>query len=137
MNIEIDRSKWSSSSQRSTAAHYDERTLYYEGIAYHCKKCGKPCVFTAEQQKVAHEELKKFVWWRPSLCSSCEQESEGLQAKIKECQIAWNTKKDSLSKDREFLEYWRFLLREIEKYGRKGSHPSNVIMISKLLNNFE
>ncbi len=136
MSIEIDRSKWSPSSQRS-GGHYDECAIYYENLAYRCRKCEMSCVFTAEQQKEAYEERKEYVWRIPSLCPSCETQRNLLRAEVKECQEAWNCKREVLSKNRNFLEQWRLILREIETYGRKGSSPSNVIMISKLLSKNE
>ena len=113
MNIEIDRSQWSLSSQRHPVGHYDEKALYYENIAYHCKKCGKSCLFTAEQQKQIYEEYKKYIWWLPSFCLSCEEQRRELRHKINKCQFAWNNRKDILSENRKFLEYWKNLLKEM------------------------
>ncbi|KJV07707.1 zinc-ribbon domain containing protein [Methylocucumis oryzae] len=135
MNIPIDRSKWSVASQRSLAGCYDAATLYYEDIAYHCKKCGEPSVFSAVMQQRIYEETQKFIAWQPSLCISCENQREMLLEKINECRLSWQNEKATLAMSSDFLLRWYYLLKEVEKYGRKGSNPSVVIMITKLLRN--
>lgn len=132
LSIKIDRTKWSKSSQRSTG-HYDERAVYYENIAYRCYKCEQSTTYTAEQQKEDYEEHKLYVWRIPSLCSECEFQRDIIKNKVNECQEKWNEEKEELSQNKGFLEKWRELLREIQTYGRKGSHPSNITMITKLL----
>ena len=130
--MNIDRTKWSKSSQRSTG-HYDERAVYYENIAYRCYKCKQSTPYTAEQQKYDYEEQKLYVWRIPSLCTECESKRNIVRNNVNECQTKWNEEKEALSHDKEFLEKWRELLREIQTYGRKGSHPSNIAMITELL----
>lgn len=132
MSIKIDRTKWSKSSQRSTG-HYDEGAVYYENIAFRCYKCEQSTTYTAEEQKRDYEEFKIYVWRIPSLCQECESKQDIIRKEVNELQAKWNSDKDSLSQDIEFLTKWRELLREIQKYGRKGSHPSNIAMITKLL----
>ena len=134
MCIKIDRTKWSESSRRSTG-HYDERTVYYENIAYRCYKCEQSTTYTAKQQKEDYEERKIYVWRIPSLCSACELKRDAIRKEVNEYQTKWNEEKEELSKSRKYLEKWRELLRDIQMYGRKGSHPSNIAMISKLLSN--
>jgi len=135
LTIKIDRTKWSRYSQRSDGGHYDDRAVYYENISYRCHKCEQSTTYTAEQQKEDYEERKIFIWRIPSLCSECALKREALRKKVDECQAQWNEKKEDLCKNRDFLEKWRELLREIQTYGRKGSHPSNISMITKLLSN--
>ena len=132
MSVKIDKTKWSKSSQRSTG-HYDERAIYYENIAYRCYKCEQSTKYTAEQQKEDYEDKKIYVWRIPSLCSECESKREILKNDVNECHIKWNEEKEELSQDKVFLEKWHELLQEIQNYGRKGSHPSNITMIAKLL----
>ena len=132
MQFEIDKTKWSASSQRSLG-RYDERARYYEDLSFRCTKCERSFLFTAAQQKEAFEERKEYVRRYPTLCQSCAAQRELLLATLKECQSAWVLHKDALSHDRTFLERWRVALREIASYGRKGSNPSVVTMLSRLL----
>jgi len=132
LNIKIDRTKWSNNSQRSTG-HYDEHAIYYENIAYRCCKCEQSTTYTAEQQKRDYEDKKDYVWCIPSLCLECESKRDTLRSEVDKFQAKWNEEREKLSHDKIFLEKWRELIREIQTYGRKGSHPSNVAMITKLL----
>jgi hypothetical protein len=132
LNIKIDRAKWSKHSQRSTG-HYDEHAIYYENIAYRCNKCEKSKTYTAEQQKRDYEDKKDYIWHIPSLCLECESKRNTLTNEASKFQAKWNREREKLSRDKAFLEKWRELLSEIQTYGRKGSHPSNVAMITKLL----
>lgn len=134
MHVEIDREKWSRSSQRSAGGHYDPKAQFYEGISCRCQKCECSFVFTAEEQKETYEVRKEFVWKLPSLCSSCQNIWQALNTELKHIQLQWNEQKAILSTNREFLENWRHLLKEIQTYSRKGSSPSNIKMINKLLN---
>jgi hypothetical protein len=78
MDIKIDKSQWSSSSQKSSGGHYDLEAKYYENIAISCYKCSRSFVCTAEEQKEAYEIHKKFVSWLPSRCSKCQDELDSL-----------------------------------------------------------
>ena len=106
VQVPIDRSSWSPASQRSSGGHYDERASHYEGIAYRCRACSKACVFSPEQQKLAYEVRKKFVWWLPALCQQCADELVSLTARDRELQARWNESRERLASDRKFLEEW-------------------------------
>ena len=69
--MQIDRYQWSDSSRRQTTGHYDERATEYEGIRCKCRSCGHSFVFSPEEQKVAYEQEKRFVWYLPKLCGTC------------------------------------------------------------------
>lgn len=66
----MDRTQWSVRSQR-TNGHYDELAIEYEGIRCQCRSCTRSFVFTAEEQQIAYEVEKRFVWYLPKLCAEC------------------------------------------------------------------
>lgn len=70
MGVPIDRSAWSEASQR-TSGQYDERATEYEGIRCQCRKCTRSFVFTAQEQKIAFEVEKRFIWYEPKHCREC------------------------------------------------------------------
>lgn len=70
MSFPINRANWSSASQRTTG-HYDDRATEYEGIRWQCLVCTRSFTFTAEEQQVAYEVEKRFVWYLPNRCKEC------------------------------------------------------------------
>jgi hypothetical protein len=128
VQVPIDQSSWSRSSQRSTAGHYDERASHYEGIAYRCRACSKPCVFSPEQQKYAYEVRKKFIWWIPSLCAGCSEDLAGLTARDRELQTLWNESRDRLAGDRGFLEEWLAVVQDRARYGKHNSSLETMLL---------
>ena len=121
MSFAIDKDLWSKSSQNSSGGHYDDRATHYENIAYRCKKCSISCVFLAEDQKHAYEIKKRFVWWLPSLCTSCLSEVEALLNEARQSQGLWDERKAEMKSNREFLERWVYVLTQIPMYGKKAN----------------
>jgi hypothetical protein len=76
ISIPIDRSKWTVGSQRS-GGHYDANATEYEGIRWQCSICTQSFVFTPEQQRQAYEVEKRFVWYKPTVCSACKAAKSG------------------------------------------------------------
>lgn len=114
----IDRSNWSRSSQRSGGGHYDQHATQYEGVARRCRACSAGFTFTPEQQRVAYEVRKKYVWWQPSLCASCGERLEELKTLDRDFQGRWNTSRDSLARDSQFLQDWLSVAQEMTRHGK-------------------
>ena len=125
--IPIDRSGWSRSSQRSSGGHFDSAATHYEGIAYRCRKCSASCVFTPEEQKVAYEVTKKFVWWLPSLCAHCQRELSSLQAQDQALQAQWNVARDRLAQDQAFLKAWLSILQSLSEHGKANESMERML----------
>jgi len=133
MDIKIDKSKWSSSSQRSSGGHYDLGAKYYENIAIRCYKCSCSFVCTAEEQKEAYEVHKKFVWWLPSRCSKCQVELENLLRQDGEYQNLWNTDKETVKADELLMTEWLHVIKDIQSYGKR-QNESMVDCLIKCIN---
>lgn len=118
MKVKIDREKWSESSKRSFS-YYGGVDEYYQDISYRCLKCSKLAVFTAEEQKVAFEDNKQYIWQRRRLCEHCFKELETLQEKDLQMQHKWSNDKSTLSKDNKFLCDWLAILEVIPTYGKR------------------
>ena len=125
--VPIDRSSWSRSSQRSSGGHFDSVAAHYEGITYQCRKCSTSCVFTPEEQKVAYEVTKKFVWWLPSLCVHCQRELSPLQAQGRALQAQWDAARDRLAQDQAFLKAWLLVLQSLSEYGKANESMERML----------
>lgn len=130
MRILMDREKWSESSKRSCA--YDVLlTTYYENISYRCRKCSRPSVFTAEEQKIAYELRKEYIWKKKTLCSNCYLDLELLRKKEKQFQEEWTKNKEILKADYKFLCAWLEVLEDVPSYGKKANF-SMIKMLTRL-----
>jgi hypothetical protein len=125
--VPIDRSSWSRSSQRSSGGHFDSAATYYEGIAYRCLACSASCVFTPDEQKVAYEVTKKFVWWLPSLCAPCQRELSSLQGRDRALQAQWNAARDRLAQDQAFLRAWLSVLQSLRVHGKANESMERML----------
>jgi hypothetical protein len=121
MSVPINRKAWSESSQKSSGGHYDDHAGYYEGIACRCFHCSISYVFTPEEQKLAYEIEKKYVWWLPTLCAICARDVAELINQDRENQKRWGDEKDSLSANANFLESWLDIINRIPEYGKKAN----------------
>jgi hypothetical protein len=86
------------------------------------------CVFSPEQQKLAYEVRKKFVWWIPSLCLQCADELASLTARERELQTRWNASRQCLAGDREFLEEWLALVQGRARCGKYNSSLETMLL---------
>ncbi len=125
MKVPIDRTAWSTSSQR-TAGHYDELAQEYEGIRCPCRGCEKSFVLTAAEQQHAYEVEKKYVWWRPTLCSICRTRLADLRGQDQQFQVQWNASSDDLKGNRAFVTQWLAVLREISKLAKSNSMQTHL-----------
>ena len=134
MSVEIDKSKWSASSRRSSeyTLYLKNATYYTESIGYRCKKCFSDCVFTPEEQKVAFEVDKKIIHYVPSLCSNCRNEYENIRQKADKHQYEYNSNKEFYSSNEQFISDWLQLVREKNSYG-KSVDLNTERMLEKIL----
>ena len=112
MRVPIDRTAWSPSSQRARG-HYDEQATEYEGIRCQCRGCQVSFVLSPEEQQIAYEVKKKYVWWLPVLCKSCSERLATLQVLDRRYQEQWNASRASLRSDRQFIAGWLAVLTEM------------------------
>jgi hypothetical protein len=126
--VPIDRSSWSPSSQRSSGGHYDQSAINYESVALRCRACSVGFTFTPEQQRIAYEVKKKFVWWQPSLCAACEERLEALKALDRELQARWNASRESLANDRRFLEEWLAVAEGMSRHGKPNGSLERMLL---------
>jgi hypothetical protein len=54
---------------------------YYFDVEAVCKKCGRPFIFFAEEQKYWYEELGFYLWATAVCCPSCRRELQALRRK--------------------------------------------------------
>lgn len=126
--VPINRSSWSRSSQRSSGGHYDQGATHYEGMALRCRACSVPFTFTPEYQRIAYEVKKKFVWWQPSLCASCEERLEALKELDRQLQARWNTSRESLAIDRRFLGDWLAVAEGMSSHGKPNGSLEQMLL---------
>jgi len=65
-----DPSQWSESSKRSRS-YEPSATIYYYDEFYWCRACGRPSVFSAQDQKHAFEVEKRYIHSTRVLCDPC------------------------------------------------------------------
>jgi hypothetical protein len=117
MSRNIEREKWSESSKRSYAYHYDRTT--YTDISYVCCRCSIDAVFTGEQQKKAYEVKKNYIWQRRKLCSPCNAELYKLKTKNLALQERWTKEKTSLQRDPAFIAEWLAVIDQFPAFGSR------------------
>ncbi len=52
---------------------------YYFDVDAVCRKCGRPFIFFAEEQKCWYEELGFYLWATAACCASCRKELQSLR----------------------------------------------------------
>lgn len=137
MPVKINREQWSNSSRISSEWGYlYQKEIYYENITYHCVKCLNAAVFYAEDQKFSYEVHKKIIRYIPRLCPLCQAEYSNLKEKTKSFQDSWNTNKEALKNDKDFLSTWLSTIKEIEIYGKRIDYSKKPMLIRLLRENF-
>ena len=127
-DVSINRALWSRSSQRSAGGHYDASATHYEGIRYRCRACEVNCIFSAQEQRVAYEVNKKYVWWLPALCATCSERLIALRATDKLHQAQWNQQRQSLAADRTFLESWLAVIQGLRAHGKPNDSMERMLV---------
>ena len=128
--VKADPNKWSRQSRQSFGAYL---TKEYVDIPYFCWRCGKPDVFTAEDQKHSFEVKKNYFWQRRLLCQSCWQQAIVIKKELQSCQKRWASSKPSLQNDKKFLSQWLELLTRLEQYVPYRPDSARKAMLAKLI----
>lgn len=127
----MNKEKWSESSKRSYAYNRSTKT-HYEDFEYFCLKCKCHSIFSADDQKIEYEERQRFIWYKKTLCAICQSQIEILREKNRQFQERWNTNKNILRCDRQFLCDWLLVLEDIPTYGKK-SHRDLIATLRGLI----
>ncbi|AMJ74688.1 hypothetical protein AVL57_12390 [Alteromonas stellipolaris] len=128
--LDINRLNWHKSSY---LGHYDKDCKYYEGIRCRCQKCDCSFVFTPEEQKQKFEIDKVYPGWLPTLCFSCTKNWNTLNENILGMECRWETERNELALNKQFLSQWLELIRTAQPY-KKKQFDSRIGMILKILN---
>lgn len=124
---------WSEKSKQSVAYDFGFRKEYGD-IHYQCRRCKKPSIFTAEQQKYTYEVKKAYIDQRRILCTECWKESNEIAGRIRSCEELWADSKEALKNNFEFLSEWLNLLARHEEYVPYKPNTAIKNMLEKLLN---
>ena len=117
MRVEVDKEQWSESSKQSYA--YQSGKHCYDDITYTCRKCGQEAVFLGEEQKVAFEIKKQYIWKRRVLCPDCNGKLFALRIVQREFEARWAAERNELSRDLKFLRAWQEVLAAFPEYGSR------------------
>ncbi len=130
MKARINRKAWSEESKRSYA--YLSNEAYYEDEKYKCNKCGKIAVFSAQEQKRAYEEKKRYIWQKRTLCPSCYSKYKDIKSKMSYFEQNLGSKLKGQSIDSSIIKEWLNILKELPSYG-KPLDSAKVAMFEKML----
>ncbi|TFV90132.1 hypothetical protein E4K72_21105 [Oxalobacteraceae bacterium OM1] len=83
---------WSAESKQSVAFEH-RLTKEYADIGYRCWRCGRPSIFTAEEQRCAYEVKKAYIAQTRILCAACWRESNDIAAQLEACEKRWKQSK--------------------------------------------
>ena len=137
MRADVDKEQWSESSKQSYA--YQAVKHCYEDIHYVCRKCGKASVFPGEEQKIAFEVKKHYIWQRRVLCPDCNGMLFALRVAHREFEARWAAERRELSRDLIFLRAWQAVLAAFPAYGSRvggalGKRVAHLIAESEMRN---
>lgn len=118
--LPVNRERWSESSQRTYAT-----MQFYEDIAWACRGCGQPGVFTAQAQKQAFEVAHVYIYWRPRLCEACTQKKQSTAETMRRYEARWKANKQELQHDLAFLKQWVVLL---ETYAQLSGRKNDALL---------
>jgi hypothetical protein len=130
MKARINRNAWSEESKRSYA--YLSNEAYYEDEKYNCYKCGKMAVFSAQEQKKAYEDEKRYIWQKRTLCPSCYANFKSIKSKISKFEQNFGSKLKDQSIDVSIIKEWLNMLKVLPLYG-KPLDRAKVAMFEKML----
>jgi Probable zinc-ribbon domain len=105
---------------------------FYEDKPFDCRACGKPSVFTAEQQKYTYEVKKALIHEQHVLCESCFTERTRLEAASVAFLKLWKHNKAVLQAHVGELGRWKEVLVLLPKYGVRQD-TARIRMLTKLL----
>ncbi len=105
---------------------------FYEDIHYQCYKCQQPAIFTAIQQKKSFEIRKEYMHQQRILCRNCWLKLRQLKCEMQNIEQLYSLDKEKMKSDKEFLQEWLFILKEIPKFGKK-TNTARIRFIEKIL----
>lgn len=125
-SVPADTALWSEQSKRSVSFEFVKA---YTDHAYDCRHCGRPAVFTAQEQKQTYEVDKANINQQRVFCPTCWsglcQASDELDTYV----AKWAESKNILRQDQGFLSDW---LRAQLAYDAYKPHYANVAITSML-----
>ncbi len=128
--IPINKDAYSDASKNSVGHEF--LGDFYEDIHYQCYKCQQPAVFTAIQQKKSFEIRKEYMHQQRILCRNCWLKLRQLSYQEKEKEEYYQLHKAEVKQDKEFLQEWLFILKEIPKFAKK-TNTARIRFIEKIL----
>jgi len=129
-SIAADPSKWSEQSKQSVAFHFKRN---YVDEPYDCRRCGAPCVFTAQDQKYTFEIKKASIDQRRRWCAACWSEAHQLRVAMNERDSRWAVEKSTLQADRDFLSGWLELMTRWKQFEPYKQDVAKINMLRGLL----
>ena len=131
-SVRVKKELWSEKSK--AGLDYAFAGQFYEDQRFTCRACGKPSVFTAEQQKYTYEVKKAYTWEQHVLCQACFSRRNKLEAKSADFAALWKKNKKGLKDDRAALRRWKEVLESLPRYG-VPEDKARIRMITTLLDN--
>lgn len=126
--------KWSSSSKQSYI--YESAPTEYRDRHYKCWRCKKESVYTAEAQQEAYEIRKAYIWQTRKLCINCYRARVDLEKSLDECRQLWQSEKNKIHADYQFLIRWLGYLEAHAQYGGK-SDKANIKMLKAFIDDLK
>jgi len=102
-------------------------------LRYSCWHCRASAVFTAEEQRYTYEVKKANINQQRLLCEQCWKQSNAISKAMAECESQWAAAKNSLRRDKPFLERWAKFLDERDEYVPYRADTAKKNMLAKLL----
>ena len=124
--------EWSDKSKQSVS-YQCNFVKEYKDIHYHCRRCKKASIFTAEDQKYAYEVKKFYIDQKRILCRECWEQSNEITNRIQICEGKWAKSKNQLKDDCEFLSVWLDLLSRRQQYEPYRPNTAIQNMLKKLI----
>ncbi len=127
-----DPERWSKESKQSLAYELFAPKEYADRH-YLCRRCDKPAVFSAADQKYTYEVKKGYIHQCRLLCPECWKGLRAVEHDIRACEARWADSRESLKQDMAFLENWLDLLRKHDTYEPSRKNTATQNMLRKLL----
>ena len=130
--LRIEKDLWSPKSRGGLDEFFAGE--FYEDKSFVCRACGRPGVFTAEQQKYTYEVKKALVYQEHVLCERCFKERNRLAAAAKVFLESWSADRAALKAKPGQLARWKEVLELLPKYGVRQD-TARIRMLARLIRN--
>jgi hypothetical protein len=130
--LRIEKDLWSPKSRGGLDEFFAGE--FYEDKSFVCRACGRPSVFTAEQQKYTYEVKKALIYQEHVLCERCFKERNKLEAASKAFLQSWSRNKAALKAKRDQLIRWKEILELLPKFGVRQD-TARIRMLARLIRN--